>query len=62
MTVGSRGAFVGSLAVFESRGCVLLCLCVLAEIVMMRRLMVMMRGSMVVSSRLMVMLASRMLR
>lgn len=62
MTVGGRGVFVAGLAMFESRGCVLLGVFVLAKIVMMRRLMVMMRGGVVVSGRLMVMLASRMLR
>jgi hypothetical protein len=62
MTVGSRGEFVGELAMFESRSCVLLRLFVLAEIVMMGRLMVMMRGGVVLSGRLMVMLARRMLR
>jgi hypothetical protein len=62
MTVGSRGMFVGKLAMFESRSCVLLRLFVLAEFVMMGRLMVMMCGSVVVSGRLMVMLTRRMLR
>jgi hypothetical protein len=47
---------------FESRSCVLLRLFVLAEIVMMSRLMVMMRGGVVVSGRLVVMLTRRMLR
>ena len=62
MTVGSRGMFVRELAMFEGRSCVLLRLFVLAEIVMMGRLMVMMRGSVVVSGRLMVMLTRRMLQ
>jgi hypothetical protein len=62
MTVGSRGMFVGKFAMFESRSCVLLRLLVLAVFVMMGRLMVMMRGSVVVSGRLMVMLMRRMLR
>jgi hypothetical protein len=62
MTVGSRGMFVGELAMFMSRGRVLLRVVVLAEIVMMGRLMVMMRGGVVVSGRLMVMLTRRMLR
>jgi hypothetical protein len=53
--------FVGKLAMFESRSGVLLRLFVLAEIVMMGRLMVMMRSGMVVSGRLVVMLARRML-
>ena len=62
MIVGSRGMFVGELAMFEGRGCVLLRVFVLAEIVMMGRLMVMMRGGVVVSGRLMVMLTRRMLQ
>jgi hypothetical protein len=62
MTVGSRGMFVGKLAMFESRSRVILRLFVLAEIVMMGRLVVMMRGGVVVSGRLMVMLTRRMLR
>jgi hypothetical protein len=41
MTVGSRGMFVGEFAMFESGSCVLFRLFVLAEIVMMGRLMVM---------------------
>ena len=41
MTVGSRGMFVGDFAMFESGSCVLFRLFVLAEIVMMGRLMVM---------------------
>jgi hypothetical protein len=41
MTVGSRGMFVRELAMFVRRGCVLLRVFVLAEIVMMGRLMVM---------------------
>ncbi len=45
MIVGSRGMFVGKLAMFESRSCVLLRLFVLAEFVMMGRLMVMIRCS-----------------
>jgi hypothetical protein len=61
MTVGSGSMFVGKLAMFESRSGVLLRLFVLAEIVMMGRLMVMMRSGMVVSGRLVVMLARRML-
>jgi hypothetical protein len=54
--------FVGKLAMFKSRSCVLLRLFVLAEIVMMGRLKVMMRGSVVVSGRLKVVLTCRMLR
>jgi hypothetical protein len=61
MTVGSSGMFMGKLAMFESRSCVLLRLFVLAEIVMMGRLMVMMRGGVVVSGRLVVMFTRRML-
>ena len=41
MTMGSRGVFVGELAMSEGRSGVLLRLLVLAEIVMMGRLMVM---------------------
>jgi len=62
MTMGSRGVFVGELAMSEGRSGVLLRLFVLAEIVMMGRLMVMMRGSVVVSGRLMVILTRRMLQ
>ena len=54
--------FVRELAMFDGRSCMLLRLFVLAEIVMMGRLMVMVRGSVVVSGRLMVMLTRRMLR
>jgi hypothetical protein len=53
--------FVGKLAMLESRGCMFLRLFVLSDIVMMGRLMVMMRGSMVVSGCPMVMLTRRML-
>jgi len=52
---------VGELAMFESRDCVLLGVVVLAEIVMVGRLMVMMRSGVMVSGRLVVMLARRML-
>jgi hypothetical protein len=52
---------VGKLAMFVSRGCVLLGVVVLAEIVMVGRLMVMMRGGVMVSGRLVVMLARRVL-
>jgi hypothetical protein len=54
--------FVGELAMFVSGGCVLLRIFMLAEIVMMGRLMVMMRGGVVVSGRLVVRLTGRMLR
>jgi hypothetical protein len=53
--------FVRELAMFDGRSGVLLRLFVLAEIVMMGRLMVMVRGSVVVSGRLMVMLTRWML-
>ena len=62
MTVGSRGMFVGKLAMVESRGRVLLRLFVLAEIVMMGRLMVMMRCGVVVRGRRMMMFSRWMLR
>jgi hypothetical protein len=62
MTVGGRGVFVGELAMSESRSGVFFRLFVLAEFVMMGRLMVVMSGSVVVSGRLMVMLTRRMLR
>jgi hypothetical protein len=52
---------VGKLAMVESRGGVLLRLFVLAEFVMMGRLMVMMRGGVVVSGSVVVMLTRRML-
>ena len=61
MTVGSGGMFMGKLAMFVSRSGVFLRLFVLAEIVMMGRLMVMMRGGVVVSGRLVVMLTRWML-
>ena len=57
MTVGSCSMSLGKLAMFVSGGCVLLGVFVLAEIVMMRRLMVMMCGGVVVSGRLIVMLS-----
>jgi hypothetical protein len=53
---------VSELAMFKSRGCVHLGLLVLAEIVMVGRRMVMIRGGMMVSGRLVVMLARRMPR
>jgi hypothetical protein len=62
MTVGGRGMFVGKLAMAESRSCVFLRLFVLAEFVMMGRLMVMMRGGVVVSGSAVVMFTRRMLR
>jgi hypothetical protein len=64
MGVGSRGMFVSELAVFVSRGCVLLGLFVLANCVVMLGLMMMMMmgGSVVVSGREMMMLTRRMFR
>jgi hypothetical protein len=62
MTVGGCGVLVGDLTMFLSRDGMLLSIFVLAEIVMMLRLMVMMRGGVVMSGRLMVMLTRRMLR
>jgi hypothetical protein len=62
MGVGSRGMFVSELAVFVSRGCVLLGLFVLANCVVMLGLMMMMGGSVVVSGREMMMLTRRMFR
>lgn len=62
MIVGSHGMFVRLFAMFVGRSCVLLGVFVFAEIVMVGRLMVMMRGGVVVSGRLMVMLTRRMLR
>jgi hypothetical protein len=58
----SRSMFVGQLTVFLSRRRVLLGVFVLADGVMMGRLMVMMRGGVMVSSRLMVVLTRRMVR
>jgi hypothetical protein len=62
MTVGGRGVFVGSFTMFESRSRVLFSLFVLPNSVVMPRLMMMMRGGVVVGGRLMVMLACWMLR
>lgn len=62
LTVGTCGLTVGALAMFVSRGCVLLCVFVLADIVKMGRLKVMMRGGLMVSGGLMVRLTRRMLR
>ncbi len=61
MTVGSRGMIVGELAMFESRSRMLPRLFVLTEIVKMGRLMAMMRGGVVVSGCLMLMLTRWML-
>jgi hypothetical protein len=54
--------FVSELAMFVSRGCVFLRLFVLAEIVVMGRLMMMMCGGVMVAGRLVMMLTRRMLR
>jgi hypothetical protein len=62
MTVGSRGMFVSELSMFKSRGCVLLGVVMLAEIVVMGSLMMMMCGSVMVSGCLVMMLTRRMLR
>jgi hypothetical protein len=53
---------VGKLAMLDSRGCVFLSIFVLAERVVMLRLMMMVRGRMVVNSRLVMMLARWMRR
>jgi hypothetical protein len=47
MRVGSRRMFVSQFTMLESRSCVLLCLCLLTNSVMVLSLMVMMRGGMV---------------
>lgn len=60
MSMGSRSVFLSQLAMFLSCGCVLLRLFVIAERVVMRRLMVMMRSGVVVSSRLVMVLLGRM--
>jgi hypothetical protein len=62
MAVGSRRMLVGDLAMLMSRGRVFLGLFVLVDIMKMGRLMVMMRGGVVMSGGLKVMLARRMLR
>ena len=51
MSVGSSGVFVGKLAMFVSRSCVLLGFFVLAERMVMLGLKMMMRGGMVMSGR-----------
>ncbi|MGA7385562.1 MAG: hypothetical protein WBW81_12970 [Methylocella sp.] len=53
--------FVSEFAVFMSRGCMLLSVVMLAEIVVMGRLMMMMCGGVMVSGRLVMMLTRRML-
>ncbi len=60
--MGDRRMFVGDFAMLMSRGRVFPCLFVLVEIVKMGRLMVMMRGGVVVSGRLKMMLARRKFR
>ena len=60
--MGGRGVLVGMLTMFVRRHGVLLRFLVLAEIVMMRGLVMMMRGGVVMGGGLMMMLARRMLR
>ncbi len=62
MSVGSRGVCVSEFAMFVSRGCVLLGLVVLTEIVVMGSFKMMVRGSLMVKGRPEVMLTSRMFR
>ena len=60
MSVSIRGMFVSELAMFQSCSCVLLGICMLTERVMVLCLMMMMmRGGMVVSGRLVMMLSCR---
>jgi len=54
--------FVSEVAMFESRGCMLLGVVMLAKIVVMGRLMMMMCGGVMVSGRLVMMLPRRMFR
>jgi hypothetical protein len=56
------GVVLGVAAMFVSRGCALLGFFVLAEFVVIGRLMVMMSRGVMVSGRLVVMLTRRMLR
>ncbi len=58
--MGGRGVGVGELAVFMSRGCVLLGVVVLAHVVVVGRLMVVMRGGLMVGGCLMVRVCRRM--
>jgi hypothetical protein len=60
MSVGSGGVFVGKLAMFVSRSCVLLGLFVLAERMVMLGLNMVVRGSMVMTGRREMMLTRRM--
>ena len=62
MSMSGCGVLVSEFAMLVSRGCMLLGVFVLTDIVMMRRLVVMMRGGVMVSGRLVVMLTRRMLR
>jgi|GEM_PF-6626576 len=62
MSVSIRGMFVSELAMFQSCSCVLLGICMLTERVMVLCLMMMMRGGMVVSGRLVMMLTRWMFR
>ncbi len=61
LRVGIRGMFVSKLAMLMSRSCMLLGFIVLAECVVMLRLMMMMRRGVVVSGRLVMMIVSWML-
>jgi hypothetical protein len=60
MSVGSGGVFVGKLAMFVSRSCVLLGLFVLPERMVMLGLNMVVRGGMVMSGRREMMLTRRM--
>ncbi len=60
--MGSRAMFVSELAMLVSRGSMLLGVVMLAEIVVMGRLMMMMCGGVMVGGRLVMMLTRRMLR
>jgi len=62
MPVRGRGVFVTGLAMLERSNRMLLSFFVLAQFVMMRRLMVMVRRSMMVGGCPMVMVARRMFR
>lgn len=60
--MGSCSVLVSKLVMLKSCNCMLLCLFMLAEIVMMGGLMVMMRGRVVVGGGVVVMLTCRVLR
>ena len=62
MRVSSRRMLMGEFAMFVSRGCVVLRLCVLTDRMMMLGLMVVMCGGVVMSSRLMMMLTRSVFR